>query len=129
MSQDKMMAIVNSGNRRLVGMVPDGAVPNTVVTVEKAYELRCDMFMVMTQNGPIGLHKNTMVPVDAEEDAVDVTVAIDNVRFFNDMPDRGRKYDAMIQEIQEQMIQNRANKEGLTIARKVPPPPKSGLIL
>lgn len=125
--------ILNSGNRRLIGEVsiqhgvdstgrPDTLrpKPGSTTVVYKAYELKCDMFLIPTPQGPMGLQKSTVVPVDTEEDAVDVHVHIDNIRYFSDMPDKGRKYELMVSEFEEMMMQNRANRAGLTVAKSVP---------
>jgi hypothetical protein len=122
-------AIVNSGNRRLIGEIleaKDDIQPGDNVIVHGSYELRCDMFLLPTQQGPVGIQKTTVVPVDAEEDGVDILVKVDNIRWFEDMPDRGRKYDNMIAEFEDAMIQNRANRAGLSVARSMPKNP--GLI-
>ena len=69
----------------------DDIQPGDNVIVHGSYELRCDMFLLPTQQGPVGIQKTTVVPVDAEEDGVDILVKVDNIRWFEDMPDRGRE--------------------------------------
>ncbi len=126
-------AIVNSGNRRLIGDLveaKDEIQPGDNVIIHKAVELRCDMFLIPTPQGPVGIQKTTVTPVDAEEDAVDILVKIDNIRWFDDMNDRGRKYDLMIMEFEDVMMQNRANRAGLAMPRNTPQgKPGGGLIL
>lgn len=116
-------AIVSSGNRRLIGEIledKDEVQPGDNVIIQGAVELRCDMFLLPTPQGPIGIQKTTVTPVDAEEEGVDILVKIDNIRWFEDMTDRGRKYDNMVQEFEQTMIQNRANRAGLSVAQNVP---------
>jgi hypothetical protein len=127
-------AIINSGNRRLIGdlVEPKEEIqPGDNVIVHKAVELRCDMFLVPTPQGPVGIQKSTVTPIDAEEEPVDILVKIDNIRWFDEMTDRGRKYDLMVQEFEDIMIQNRASRAGLTMpSRNVPQPkPGGGLVL
>lgn len=128
-------AIVSSGNRRLIGEIledKDEVQPGDNVIIQGAVELRCDMFLLPTPQGPVGIQKTTVTPVDAEEEGVDILVKIDNIRWFEDMTDRGRKYDNMVQEFEQAMIQNRANRAGLTVAQNVPqqgPKKGSGIIL
>lgn len=116
-------AIVNSGNRRLIGDIvesKDDVQPGDNVIVLNAVELRCDMFLLPTPQGPIGVQKTTVTSLDSEEEGVDILVKIDNIRWFDDMKDRGRKYDLMVQEYEEVMMQNRAQRAGLQVARNVP---------
>lgn len=121
-------AIISSGNRKLIGEVEDRTLtPGQNTKVHNAYELRCDMFMIPTQQGPIGIHKNTVVSIDAEETAVDICACIDNIRWFDEMQDRGQKYDLMVAEFEEIMMQTRAQRAGLVTARNVPQQPKIAL--
>lgn len=76
--------------------------------------------MLPTQQGPIGIHKNTVISLDAEETAVDISVFIDNIRWFDEMPDKGQKYDLMVAEFEDIMMQTRAQRAGLVTARNVP---------
>lgn len=116
-------AIVSSGNRKLIGALSDRTLkPGQVTVVHNAFELRCDMFMLPTAQGPIGLHKNTVVSLDAEETGVDISVFIDNIRWFDEMPDKGQKYDNMVAEFEEIMMETRAQRAGLVTARNVPKP-------
>lgn len=131
-----MKAVVNSGNRRLIGDIVEDkseAMPGDNVIVQGAYELRCDMFLVPTPQGPVGVQKSTVTPVDIEEEAVDVLVKIDNIRWYDEMKDRGQKYENMIAEFEEIMMQNRAARAGLVTAKQQPGgrggPGGSGLIM
>lgn len=126
-------AIINSGNRRLIGDLveaKDEIQPGDNVIIHNAVELRCDMFLIPTPQGPMGIQKSTVTPIDAEEESVDILVKIDNIRWFEEMPDRGRKYDLMVQEFEDVMLQNRANRAGLTMPRNIPQgKPGGGLVL
>ena len=116
-----MKAIVNSGNRKLIGDIGDTRVtPGDCVLVKGSYELRCDLFLVPTPQGMVSIHKNTVVPVDAEEEGVDISVVVHNIRYFEDMTDRGRKYDNMVAEFEDSMLENRAHRAGITPARSIP---------
>lgn len=122
-------AIVNSGNRRLIGELVEGkddVQPGDNVIVQNAVELRCDMFLLPTPQGPVGVQKTTVTPIDSEEEGVDILVKIDNIRWFEDMKDHGRKYDNMVAEFEEMMMQNRAQRAGLQVARNVPQEPQGG---
>ena len=123
-------AIVNSGIRKLIGELDKrSCVPGEFVTVFKAYELRSDMFLVPTQQGPITITQNNVVPLDVEEGPVDIYAIIDNIRWFDEMDDRGLRYDNMVAQFEEIMMQNRAQRAGLTMARNVPREPPPGKIL
>lgn len=129
-----MKAIVNSGNRRLIGEIlesKDDIQPGDNVIVHGAVELRSDIFILPTPQGPVSIQKTTIVPVDAEEYGVDILVKIDNIRWFEDMADRGRKYEAMVDDFENTMMQNRAHRSGLSVARNMPRQDNngSGLIL
>jgi hypothetical protein len=113
-------AIVNSGNRKLIGDIEEKVNPGDCVLVKGAYELRCDLFLIPTPQGMVTIHKNTVVPVDAEEEGVDISVKVHNIRYFEDMTDRGRKYDNMVAEFEDAMLENRAHRAGITPARNVP---------
>ena len=123
-------AIVNSGSRKLIGELESrSSRPGDSVTVFKAYELRSDMFLVPTQQGPITITQNNVVPLDVEEGPVDIYAIIDNIRWFDEMDDRGLRYDNMVAQFEEIMMQNRAQRAGLTMARNVPREPPPGKIL
>jgi hypothetical protein len=125
-------AIVNSGNRRLIGYVVEDkseAMPGDNIVVRGAYELRCDIFLLPTPQGPVGVQKSTVTPVDIEEDGVDVLCKIDNIRWFDEMKDRGQKYENMISEFEDVMMQNRAARAGLVTAKQQPKGPQGGLIM
>ncbi len=123
-------AIINSGSRKLIGELENRAfAPGDSVTVYKAYELRSDMFLVPTQQGPITIHQNNVVFLDQEEGPVDIEVSIDNIRWFDEMDDRGLKYDNMVAQFEEIMMQNRAQRAGLSMARNMPKEQKGKLIL
>jgi hypothetical protein len=122
-------AIVNSGNRRLIGYVVEDkseAMPGDNIVVRGAYELRCDIFLLPTPQGPVGVQKSTVTPVDIEEDGVDVLCKIDNIRWFDEMKDRGQKYENMISEFEDVMMQNRAARAGLVTAKQQPKGPRGG---
>jgi len=130
-------AIVNSGSRKIIGDVEefgDGPLPGpgNITTIKNAWELRCDMFLVPTPQGPIAMNKTSCVPIDAEEEETEITVMIDNIRYYDDMKDRGRKYELLIDEIKEVMLQTRANRAGIQTASQAPQAPQksdSGIIL
>lgn len=121
-------AIVNSGDRRLIGECEDSVKPGDVCVVKNAYELRCNSYLIPTPNGLAMVHKNTVVSLDSEEEAVDIDVKIDNIRWFDQMKDRGRKYDLMIAEFEEAFVKDRAAKAGITTAKTMPTG-KSSIIL
>jgi hypothetical protein len=54
---------------------------------------------------------------------------IDNIRWFDEMEDRGLKYDNMVAQFEEIMMQNRAQRAGLSMARNMPKESKGKLIL
>lgn len=127
-------AIVSSGNRRLIGEIvepKEDVQPGDNVFVLKALELRCDMFVLPTPQGPVGVQKTTVTPIDAEEEPVDILVKIDNIRWFESMTDRGRKYENMVAEFEQMMVQNRAGRAGIAVAQQVPKQqePKGGGII
>jgi hypothetical protein len=117
----KHKAIINSGSRKLIGeLLNRESKPGDIVKVYSAWELRSDMFLVPTQQGPITISQNNIVPMDAEETAVDIDIVIDNIRWFDDMADKGLKYDNMIAQFEEIMMQNRAQRAGITTAKSIP---------
>ena len=123
-------AIVNSGSRKLIGELENRShSPGDTAPVFKAYELRSDMFLVPTPQGPITIHQNNIVYLDQEEGPVDIDVKIDNIRWFDEMEDRGLKYENMVAQFEEIMMQNRAQRAGLSMARNMPKEPKGKLIL
>jgi hypothetical protein len=119
--------IVNSGNRRLIGDVDEGTVPGDVCTVKNAYELRCQSFLLPTPQGPAMLHQNFVVTVDSEEEAININVQVDNIRYFKDMKDGGRKYNSLVDEFEEVFRTARAESAGISVAKHMPN--KSSLIL
>jgi hypothetical protein len=123
-------AIVNSGSRKLIGELDSrDSKPGDIVMVYKAYELRSDMFLIPTPQGPITITQNNVVPLDVEENPVDISVCIDNIRWFDQMEGRGQKYENMIASFEEVMMENRAQRAGLTTARNVPKAPAGKLIV
>jgi hypothetical protein len=121
--------IINSGNRRLIGEVTedlDDIQPGDNVIVRKAYELRCDMFLMPSPQGMAIMNKTSVVPVDAEEEGVDILVKVDNIRWFEHMVDRGRKYENMVAEFEDVLMQNRAGRAGLAMAKNMPKPQGNG---
>jgi hypothetical protein len=123
-------AIINSGSRKLIGELNSRSfVPGDSVTVYKAYELRSDMFLVPTPQGPSTIPLNNVVFLDQEEGPVDIGASIDNIRWFDEMEDRGLKYDNMVAQFEEIMMQNRAQRAGLSMARNMPKEQKGKLIL
>jgi DNA replicative helicase MCM subunit Mcm2 (Cdc46/Mcm family) len=134
-------AIINSGNRRLIcecptsysvpsfsGVTTKEVKPGDVVTVTNAYELRCQSFLIPTPEGPILMHQNMVVPVDSEEESVEMEVKIDNIRWFKSMKDQGRKYNLLIEEFEERIMAARAESAGIAMAKRRPPT-KSNIIL
>jgi len=123
-------AIINSGSRKLIGELDSrSSKPGDIVTVFNAYELRSDMFLLPTQQGPITITQNNVTYVDADEDPVDIYANIDNIRWFDEMGDRGLKYENMVASFEEIMMQNRAQRAGLSMARNVPKAPPTKIIL
>jgi hypothetical protein len=123
-------AIINSGSRKLIGELDSrDSKPGDVVKVYNAYELRSDMFLIPTQQGPITITQNNVVPLDVEETPVDIYACIDNIRWFDEMEGRGQKYENMIASFEEIMMQNRAQRAGITTARTVPKAPAGKLIV
>jgi hypothetical protein len=127
-------AIVNSGNRRLICECPTrinvdyDICAGDIVTVKNAYELRCQSFLIPTPQGPVMMHQNMVVPVDSEEESVEMQVKIDNIRWFKDMKDQGRKYNLLVEEFEERIMAARAESAGIAVTRKMPAQ-KSNLIL
>ena len=139
-------AIVNSGNRRLlcncpekINIIADGywsknqytdrvVIAGDIVTIKNAYELRCQSFLIPTPEGPILMHQNMVVPVDSEEDSVEMEVKIDNIRWFKNMKDEGRKYNLLVEEFEERIMAARAESAGISVAKRMPPK-KSNIIL
>jgi hypothetical protein len=114
-------AIINSGNRRLIGYVfEEGTVPGDICKVSSAYELRCQTFLLPTPQGPAMVHQNFVVTVDSEEEAVDIEVLVDNIRWFKDMKDGGRKYTLMVEQFEEVFRTARAESAGISVAKSMP---------
>lgn len=125
-----MKVIISTGNRKLIGeVVEEDLQPGDNTIIKNAYELRCDMFLVPTQQGMGALNKTSIVPIDAEEEPVDILVKIDNIRWFKDMSDKGLKYENMIEEFEEMLVQSRAQRAGITPARNIPNSGGSGIII
>lgn len=123
-------AIVNSGSRKLIGEIYcTESLDIYDNKVHNAYELRTDMFLVPTPQGPVTIVQNNIVPLDAEDGPVDITVHIHNIRWFDEMNDQGLKYENMIAQFEEIMMQNRAQRAGLTMARNVPKSQPSKIVL
>jgi hypothetical protein len=123
-------AIVNSGSRKLIGELDSrDSKPGDVVKVYGAYELRSDMFLIPTPQGPITITQNNVVPLDAEESPVNISICIDNIRWFDEMEGRGQKYENMIAGFEEIMMQNRAQRAGITTAKAMPKAPSGKLIV
>jgi hypothetical protein len=123
MSEDNaayVQAIVSSGTRKLVCKIWDKASPGNVYMLKDCYEFYSNMMLLPTPKG-LGLsYKSTIVPVDIEEEPVDVLAMVDNIRFFHEMKDSGLKYTNMIAEYEDTMLKNRAGRANLSIERDMP---------
>lgn len=115
-------AIVVSGCRKIIGEVPNGISLGQNVTVSNAVEFRLDAVLVPTPDGRgLGLqHVPAIVPLDLEEKPVDIWVKVDNIRLFDDMEDKGRRYETMLSEFEQMLIQARAAKAGIIPANTMP---------
>ena len=121
-------AIVDSGTRRLVGMVPDTPIyPGDSILVREAVELETSVTRLPGQNGqPVSIIAPTMIPVDVEEDPVDIFVLVHNIRFFKNMKDQGRQYEMIREQLMNQLTQLKARRAGIEIIQSIPRNP-SGL--
>lgn len=117
-------AIVVSGARRLVGKVLAGTEVGDVAEMKQAVEL--DVSVTRLPAGPQGQIANlaapVMVPIDSEEDAVDIKVLVHSVRYFDDMADKGARYTRMYGDLQGQLLQMRARRLNIEPAREMPRP-------
>jgi hypothetical protein len=126
---DLKNAIVNSGSRRLICKVPANAKPGETHNLIQCYELRSDMMPVPVAPGQIGLSFRTIVvPIDIEEDPVNILGIIHNIRFLDDLPDKGQKYMNMISDYEHIMMQNKAGRAGITMASSLPKTPNKILM-
>lgn len=115
-------AIVVSGCRKLVGEIFESVSPGENITVINAVEFRLDGFLVPTPDGR-GMaiqYFPKLVPLDLEEKPIDIWVKVDNIRLFDDMEDKGRRYETMLSEFEQMLIQARAAKAGIISANTVP---------
>lgn len=119
-------AVVDSGTRRLVGKVLPKTTPGDVITVEEAVELDCTITNLPGQQGPIAVYSPSMKPVDVEREPIKVLALVQNIRFFHDMKDRGRRYGMMYDDLLNQLEEVRARAAGIQRARSMPTPPGGG---
>jgi hypothetical protein len=113
----------------LICLVNKGTNPGDSVIAYGAYELRCDMYLIPTQDGPATIPQNSVVYLDAENSPVNINIKVDNIRFFDDMEDRGLRYDNMVAQFEEIVMQTRAQRAGLSVARNNAPKQTQGKIL
>lgn len=115
-------AIVDSGTRRLVGMILRGVATGEVVEVTQAVELESSVTRLPA--GPQGqlahLAAPIMVPVDSEETPVAITVLAHNIRYFEYMADKGQRYEMMYNSLQAQLLQMRARRLNIEPAHEMP---------
>jgi len=115
--------IVCSGCRRLIGEIEtDSSVsPGENVTLKKAAELHTEVLFMPSPDGRLGTSiQHFVLALDAEEDFVDISVRVDNIRFFDDMPDKGLKYENMMARFEQQITAHRAEKANIKMAHKMP---------
>jgi hypothetical protein len=125
-------AIIVSGCRKLIGTVDlinedckdlgECEVPGLVVKIRDAVEFRIDGVLSPSPDG-MGLmfqHIPAIVPLDLEEKPVDISVRVDSIRFFDEMEDKGRRYDSMLADFEQRLIQARAAKAGIIPANTMP---------
>ena len=119
-------AIVSSGSRRLVGDVwtittengrvmafepaeaKGGPTPGSVAIVKGAFELWF--------NGT----ETVAIPVDAEDGPVDICAKIDSIRWYDDMPDGGLKYDELLFDCQEFITKKKIERESPQSTKTLP---------
>lgn len=67
------------------------------------------------------MSQNNVVPIDSEIDPVDIKVIkVDNIRYFDEMVDKGQKYLIMISQLEENIMKEKAEKAGISIAHNIP---------
>lgn len=122
-------AIVNSGSRKLVCFVNNSLKPGDIDIAENAFEFRTDLIVIPTPNGPGKMLDASVVPLDAEDKAVDIHCKIDNIRWFKDMEDKGQKYINMIEQLKQSLIATRAQKANISVAKTMPKQNQSSKII
>lgn len=121
-------AVIDSGTRRLVGRTTKHATPGSVLTVHDAVELDTTVTRLPSPTGQLAnLYSPSMIPVDVEEDVVDIDCVISNIRFFSGMKDKGRRYHQMYESLMDQIKQSRAKAAGITLEKSMPGAPGGGM--
>ena len=121
-------AIVVSGCRKLVGSVcvlkdKPLPIPGDSVKMQNVFEFRHDVTLLPNPHAPGGIaavQSKGVLPLDCEEKGVDIAVKIDNIRWFDDMDDKGRKYEEMIADCEQALVYERAAKSNIVPARNMP---------
>ena len=129
--------IISSGCRKIIGNIYNienlfteelKNLVGSVVEIKECYEIRTDVFAIP---GPQGINlapHTSILPLDSEENRTDIIAFVDNIRRFSDMPDRGRKYILMMGDCDNMLIQARAQKSNIAVAKNMPSPEKSKII-
>lgn len=125
---DYAKAVVVSGCRKLVGTVyapkdEPWPTPGDTVKMQNVFEFRHDVTLLPNPHAPGGItavQSKGVLPLDCEEKGVDIFVRIDNIRWFEDMEDKGRKYEEMIADCEQALVYERAAKSNIVPARNMP---------
>lgn len=124
-SNGLVWAVVDTGTRRLLGLVGPNTMPGDLTTVAQALELQCQLIHVPTPQGMAEMYHPSMHPVDLEDDPVTLQVQVANIRFLDKMGDKGARYHALREHLLQQLLQARAQRSGLDLTGQMP---KGGLI-
>lgn len=116
-------AIVSTGCRKVLCEVCGDIQPGDITTLKDCYELVTEFVTIPTHAGLLRNHTVSVMPVDAEDDKVDLEAKVDNIRYFDQMKDKGAKYVELIEQFEDQLIQSRAENAGIQVARNVPKSP------
>lgn len=121
-NSDIAWAVIDSGSRRIVGKVPLNLGPGDMCRIEEAVEL--DVSVTRLPAGPNGqtaaLYAPSMIPIDLERGPITISALIHSIRYFSEMPDRGRSYEAQYCSLMDQIVEARARAAGLETAHSVP---------
>jgi hypothetical protein len=110
-------AVIDSGTRRLVGQVLPPVSLGGQIVVSNAVELETSITRIPHPQGLANLGQPIMIPLDLEDRPVTIQVLVNNIRWFDEMEDRGRSYLILYETLENQMVQERAKKAGLEIAK------------
>lgn len=119
-------AIVDTGTLRVLGRIAKCSIPGHTTIIKDALIIRRMTLPILQPTGPnqistVGMQLVPQCePVDAEEGPTTLLGVVHNIRFFEDMRDKGDKYKMLYDNCLDMITKSHAHAAGIHLAPSMP---------